>query len=99
MTKTRIASYEVVDHGIENSQYFQGCGVCFTSYTDVVTGIGNDFAEALEDALESAAQNGVDVDDIEAEIKHDMGEYPTDSVPEDAEDCYYYVSLRYTLES
>lgn len=40
-TLKTIIAYEFVDHGIEHEQYFQGCGLSFTSYTDVVTGTGS----------------------------------------------------------
>ncbi len=43
-----IAEFEIVDHGIEHEQYFQGCGVSLTEFTDVATGIGNDAEEALD---------------------------------------------------
>ena len=52
-----VVEFEMVDHGIENSQYFQGCGLSHTDYDDIATGIGNDPAEAIDDALESLAQN------------------------------------------
>ncbi len=55
-------AFEIVDHGIEGSQYFQGCGTAFTDYTDVATGIGDNYQEALDDALESLAQSGWNVD-------------------------------------
>jgi hypothetical protein len=49
--------YEVIDHGIDHSQYFQGCGVSHTIYDDVATGFGCDAWEALDDALEGTALN------------------------------------------
>lgn len=64
-------AFEIVDHGIESSQYFQGCGTTFTDYTDVATGIGDDFKEALDDALESLAQAGWNVDIVVPD--EDMG--------------------------
>jgi hypothetical protein len=87
----KIGQYEIVDHGIENSQYFQGCGVAFTEYTDVATGIGEDYAEAVDDACEMLAQNGWDTDCIDS-LPQRGGRGPC--VPDDAEDCYYYVSIR-----
>jgi hypothetical protein len=54
--------YEIVVHGIEHEQHFQGCGVAGTDYTAVFTGIGNNPDEALDDALEQAAMSGWDVD-------------------------------------
>lgn len=54
--------HEVVDIGIENSQYFQGLGR--GNFDDAVTGVGDTPTEAFEDALEMAAQDGWLVDDI-----------------------------------
>lgn len=45
----KIESFEVVDHGIQHEQYFQGCGIAFTSMDDVATGIGECPAEAIDD--------------------------------------------------
>lgn len=103
MTTKAIADYEIVDHGIEWSDYFQGCGTAFTEYSDVATGCGEDYESALEDALESLAQNGWDVESVKP------GEHDDDSVtawiernrePEnegteyDGETPNYYVSVR-----
>lgn len=84
----KVSVYQVVDHGITNSSYFRGCGVALTNFTDVATGIGNDFAEAFEDALDILAQNGWDTCNIEQE------EGGSDIVDKYAEDTYYYVSIR-----
>ncbi len=107
---SKITSFQVVDHGIEHAQYFQGCGVAFAEYDECVTGCGDNFAEALDDALESIAQSDANVDDyllgrIHTELTgHPSSEYSgtwpeSDSVPEDAEENYYYVSIRYSVES
>ena len=53
--------YQIINHGKENHQYFQGCGVCFSEFDSVVTGCGSDAVEAYEDALECMAQVGIDV--------------------------------------
>ncbi len=68
MSQKRIEAFEVIDHGIEHSQYFQGCGVSHTRYTDVATGIGDTPSEALDDALEQLASAGYDVSRITSEI-------------------------------
>ena len=96
MTQTKVSDYQILDHGIETSQYFQGCGVAFSRFTDVVTGCGNDYAEALDDALESMAQNNIDVESFDDEVANAKN-HEIESVPPDAEDCYYYVSIRYSL--
>lgn len=98
----QITQFEIISHGIENSQYFQGCGVSFTKYTDVATGIGQSEKEALNDALESLAQNDWDVSTVE-----DSEDYinANDEVPKELEDqpedsdCYFYVSVRVTDEA
>ncbi len=53
-----VTEWQVIDHGEQHSQYFQGCGVAFTPYDHVVTGVGSDAREALQDCIESMAQNG-----------------------------------------
>lgn len=79
-----IEEHEVIVHGAEHSQYFQGCGVSFTPFTDVATGIGDDAKEAFEDALESLAQGDWDTEDSD-----DWDDVPKASdavVPERPED-------------
>ena len=84
----RITAFELVDHGVDGSQYFQGCGVSCTEYEACATGVGDNPAEALDDCLESVAQAGVDVDDMDARILADLGidELPTGYVCDDCED-------------
>ncbi len=94
----KITSFQVVDHGIEHAQYFQGCGVAFTEYDECVTGCGNDAAEALEDAIESLCQTE-DVTTAQAEAMHlEIDSADSDTVPEDSEELCYYVSIRYSIE-
>lgn len=80
MTKTKtITDYRIVDHGIEHAQYFQGHGTAFTNWDHCVTGCGDNFAEAIEDALESMAQgeecDGVDFAQFERLMKSEHPEY------------------------
>jgi hypothetical protein len=69
MKELIAVAFEIVDHGIDHSQYFQGCGTSFTEYTMVATGIGDDYKEALDDALESLAQAGWNVDIVVSDKK------------------------------
>ena len=88
-----VSEHEVIVHGVEHMQHFQGCGICHTQYDDVGTGIGVDAAEAYEDALEQLAQSDWDVDDADSwDDKPD----PRDAVlPYDAHDeLWVYVSVR-----
>lgn len=61
-----IARVEVIDHGVDHSQYFPGCGVVFTNFDACVTGIGDDFGEAIEDALEDIGSSVGDSEQVEA---------------------------------
>jgi hypothetical protein len=67
----KTVTFQVVDHGIDGAQYFPGCGVSFTEFEHCVTGSGDTFAEAIDDALESMAQetSGVDFEALEKEIQ------------------------------
>lgn len=97
MTTTTIVEFEIVDHGIDNSQYFQGCGVEHTIYSDVATGCGSNPAEAVDDALEQLACAGWDCDGMEKRICKQYGKRKLPRRPQvsvKAEDCYYYVSIR-----
>lgn len=96
-----IGEFELVDHGIEHEQSFQGCGVAFTDYEDIATGIGNDPAEAVDDALESLTQNDWDVDGMEKRIlkqelprKRKLPTKPRVKMKYGWEDFHYYVSIR-----
>ena len=64
-----VTEYEVIEHGFDHEQYFQGCGVAFTSFEDVATGIGYTAQDAFEDALDSLAQNDWDVSRIKGKSK------------------------------
>lgn len=54
--KTTITEYDIITHGVAWPDYFPGCGLAWTHYDDVATGIGNSEREAAEDALEQLAQ-------------------------------------------
>ena len=58
-----IGEFEVVNHGIENFQFFQGCGTAFTRFGNCATGIGDNPAEAVDDC---------DYDDCEDEDYEDI---------------------------
>lgn len=67
--KKQIEDYEIVDHGVQHSQYFQGCGTSHTGYDEVYTGIGDSQKEALEDAAEQLASDGWELSkDLKNEI-------------------------------
>jgi hypothetical protein len=66
----QVTDFELIDHGIDGSQYFPGCGTSFTDFAHVATGCGDNPAEALDDLLEQVASStsGLDIDDLERRI-------------------------------
>src|SRR4051812_44548084 len=61
--------YAVLDHGVDGSQFFPGCGVYGTRYTDVATGIAESAREAGIDAFEGAdIPTSVDASELIREI-------------------------------
>jgi hypothetical protein len=107
MKMTKTADYEISDYGIENTQYFQGHGTSFTKYEYSSLGCGDSYCEALNDALEQAAQIGVEIE-LDTE---DLPEQPANNSEsawehhcqyceeENHDNCeselYYYVGLRW----
>ena len=99
----RIGAFEIVDHGIDHSQYFPGCGVAFTNFDYVVTGIGDNPAEAIDDCLEQIAMEGFDVEGMEARIIEQEGwdalpDYPSVSGEfgcDETGEAHYFVSIRW----
>lgn len=94
-TRKTIVEFELVDHGITQPDYFQGCGTAFTSFEDVATGIGSNPAEAIDDALEQLAQGDWETDGMEKRIMADIGKRHLPRTPRArGDDSYYHVSIR-----
>lgn len=100
MSRKPIAEFELVDHGIENEQYFQGCGIAFTEFSDIATGMGDNPAEAIDDALESLAQADWDTEGMEKRIlaQELLGKRKLPVKPcigrKHSDECHYYLSIR-----
>lgn len=97
----RVTAFEIVNHGYEHAQYFQGCGVAFTRFQHCVTGAGDNAKEAFEDACEQIAmahdsEAAQSLPDRPAGIRV-RDHVPADCRGEDSE-IYWYVSIRYSLE-
>ena len=84
-----IKKYEIINHGIEHEQYFQGCGISCTEYEDIATGMSNNFTDALDDAADSLAQNDWDTKTIQ-ELQMRSVNAQIIKNP----DIHYYVSIR-----
>lgn len=105
---TIISDYEIIRHGVEHSDYFQGCGTAFSKFEHVSTGIGDTEKEAFEDALESMAMGHSfgegQIEKLEAdETKWDTRDIQeaigaTDEEMEGNDSTpYWHVSIRYNV--
>lgn len=63
----KVDDYLVDHRGIENSQFFTGAGVSHTKWDMCYVGVGDNPNEALNDALDAAADSGWDVQNIKNE--------------------------------
>lgn len=95
--KRIVLEYEIVDHGVEHEQYFQGCGTYGTRYDEVFTGVGNTKAEAIEQALEDIAMADIFMPEpMEKEIILGLDRTETGFGDTD-EEHHYYASIRVKL--
>lgn len=99
-----IPNYEIIRHGVEYSDYFQGCGTSFTEFDHVQTGIGDTEKEAFEDALDCIASSH-DIDEssmkrLEWDGEHvEWSKHPASNSEEDAQETpFWHVSIRYNLQ-
>jgi len=101
-TMNGIIESEVITHGIEHEQMFQGCSTLFSNFEDCATGCGNDAGEAFDDALECLAQNGWDIKKLECERPNpeeyesvlEMMNKTHPLEEEDFSSYHFYVSVR-----
>jgi hypothetical protein len=96
--------YEIINHGIENSQYFQGCGTSFTGFDIAITGVGYNAKQAYNDAVDQCYMMDIDSASLDKLLPvRPRGINAKDKVPyeyskhEDNE-IYYYVSIRLKLK-
>lgn len=100
----RVAEYQIVDHGPDGESYFPGCGVAFTRFDEVFSGIGDTAGEALADALNQASEScdlssqhsaAIDNEWLEAEWANRPAARPGEEV---GDEWHYYVSIRVKFE-
>lgn len=95
MSKRSVEAFEIVSHGINQSDYFQGCGTAFTEFDEAFTGIGSSEYEAAQDAMDMAASILTWPDKVRAEIESDFdGMSRVENIPEEADEAWYYLTIR-----
>lgn len=99
----QIADYRIDRYGLQSASYWQGAGTACTTWREVATGIGETEFEALEDALESLAQQDWETAQIENTLDDEVTvtdilreEYPNEFADDDdnnefGAETYYYV--------
>jgi hypothetical protein len=94
----KVKTFEIINHGWDHNQYFQGCGVAFTPFTHVVTGCGITAKEAYEDAIDQIASE-FDTDVLPSRPRgiRARDKVPASHLKEDSE-VWWYVSIRFTVE-
>ena len=96
---TMAIEFEIIDHGCDGSSYFPGCGVSFTRFTHVATGIGVSAREAANDAAEQMACSigGSLPEALDAEIA-ELNDAPSFDPcdPEISDEWHHFVSIRWT---
>jgi hypothetical protein len=93
----KAMAYEVVNHGPEHEQYYQGCGTSLTDYDEVSTGIGENAKEAYLDALEGLYTMGIESTSLDKLLPDNpRGIRKTDRLTKEQSgpDYYWYVSIR-----
>jgi hypothetical protein len=88
-----ITAFEILNHGCDHNQYFQGCGTSFTAYDACYTGAGDSPAAAYADAMEQVYQSGEYDGDKLPRHPRNLGIVSRAPVPP-SDEHYYYVSIR-----
>lgn len=96
-----VTKFEIVDHGLEHPDYFQGCGTAFTEFTEVYTGHGQTPYDAAQEALDLVCHDNNVSDELLNEMEQSCSELENEDaleeqgrlIPEDSE-AVYMVSIR-----
>ena len=91
----KITDYEIINHGYDHAQYFQGCGTAFTDFEDVSTGAGDNAKDAYEDAVEQLAMTGYNVDKMPTRPRgiNKKDKIPYELLKHEDSEIYFYVSI------
>ena len=71
---TKINDFSVNLRGPMMPCYYDGCSVSFTDWEDAISGVGSTIDEAVENALDFAAESDWDTSMIDEEVGADIGE-------------------------
>ena len=83
-----IAEYELINHGFQFEDYWNGCYK--GRFGTVYTGNGVSSYEAFQDLLEQLAELNIDIFEFEKKYLKTMSK-------QQSEPRYYYISIRFNL--
>lgn len=97
----KVTEFEILDHGLEHPDYFQGCGVSYTQFTEVYTGHGQTPYDAANAVLDMLCCDNEVSDGLLREMEKSCAELEDEDaleeqgrlIPEDSE-AVYMVSIR-----
>ena len=92
--------FEIISHGPDHAQYFQGCGTSHTRFASVVTGIGDNAREAYEDCIDQIYQLYGSKAEALRLPAHPRGIRKSDCLNKaelENEEYSWYVSIRFTV--
>lgn len=94
--------YQLLNHGANHPNQFQGCGIALTNYTGVVTGIGSTLTDAFETALDQLATLGSKENILANRLANDTSatmEFGHAPDLEPSDERTYHVSIRYKVDA
>ena len=88
-----MSNFEIQYRGVEHEQSWMGAGVALSEFDYCVTGVGESEQDALQDAIEQAAQLDCPqdiLDECELEVA------TADQTIEGDDEMHHYVVIRWT---
>jgi hypothetical protein len=97
----KLVNYQIVNHGYDHAQYFQGQSTYGTDYDHAVIGVGDNAVEAYNDAVELLYQMDIDaksIDRLIPEKPRGLGITVKNKVParlasQEGSEYWWYVSI------
>lgn len=95
----KISDFQIINYGIENTQYFRGISCWFTDFNYCAYDIGNNERDALSAAIDSIYNKHDDIIDISI-LKKEIKKYSKKNMSKtdmENEDLYFHVGILYNL--
>ena len=91
----KIEKYELSFEGVSSPDYFQGVGVAFTNFDNVIVGIGDSELEAAKNAYEILLE---DCTEGNLDLYNEIQELSNKTLVENSSDNLVYYAIYYKYE-